>query len=95
MTKQELKKKFELIEHEAELKKKDAIREYIETNALYRIGDVVSDSSGTICVERIGYSRLTNDGSVVIYYFGHILTKKGLQKKNGQTMCVFESAIIK
>lgn len=91
MTREELKQKIAHIEHVAEMQKKAAYREFVESNAKCKIGDIVSDATDTIRVERIEYSVFHKD--ISIYYFGPVLTKKGEPRKDGTKRAVFESQI--
>ena len=93
MTKDELKAKIAEIERMAELQKEQAYFEYVRTNAKYKIGDVVSDSTDTIRVEEIKFSVTRQFNEVSIWYWGPMLTKKGEPRKDGQKRAVFEWAI--
>lgn len=92
MTKDELKAKIAEIDRMAELQKKQAFFEYVRTNAKYKIGDVVSDSTDTIRVEKIAFN-INGPGEVSIYYWGPALTKTGEPYKDGRKRAVFECAI--
>lgn len=92
MTQEELKEKIAAIDRQSALQKKAAYFEYVKENAKYKIGDVVSDNSDTIRVERIAFN-IKGPGEVSIYYWGPALTKKGEPYKDGRKRAVFEWAI--
>lgn len=91
MTHEEMKQKVAHIESVAELQKKAVYREFAESNAKYKIGDIVGDNSDKIRVETISY--YVSNGDISIYYCGPLLTKKGEPRKDGTKRGVFESAI--
>lgn len=91
MTHKEMEQKVAHIERVAGLQKKAVYREFVESNAKYKIGDIVGDNSDTIRVEAISYSSF--HGDISIYYYGPLLTKKGEPRKDGTKRAVFESAI--
>lgn len=89
MTQEELKKKIAAIDRLAASQNRAAYREYVAANAKHKIGDVVSDNSDTIRVERIAFN-IKGPGEVSIYYVGPALTKKGEPYKDGRKRAVFE-----
>ena len=91
MTNEEMKQKVAHIERVAELQKKAVYREFAQSNAKYKIGDIVGDNSDIIRIETISYSVF--HGDVSIYYYGPLLTKKGDPRKDGTKRAVFEFAI--
>lgn len=91
MTKQELNEKIKAIEIEADHQKHLAYKQYAAENAKYKIGDIVSDGMDTIRVEAINFSSYLGDFS--IYYYGPLLTKQGVPRKDGEKRAVFESEI--
>lgn len=92
MTQEELKEKIAAIDRLATTQKKAAFFEYVRTNAKHKIGDIVSDSSQTIRVEKIEFS-VYGRNDVSIYYYGPMLTKKGEPRKDGQKCAVWEERI--
>lgn len=92
MTQEELKEKIAAIDRLAATQKKAAFFEYVRTNAKHKIGDIVSDSSQTIRVEKIKFS-VYGRNDVSIYYYGPMLTKKGEPRKDGQKCAVWEERI--
>ena len=91
MTKEELKEKIAAIDRLADTAKKAACLEYVQTNAKYKIGDIVGDSADTIRIESIKFTGLRGD--ILIYYYGPVLTKKGEPRKDGAKRAVFECNI--
>lgn len=91
MTNEEMKQKIAHIERVALLQKKAIYREFVESNAKYKIGDIVGDDSDIIRVEQIAYSIY--HGDISIYYYGPLLTKKGEPRKDGAKRAVYESVI--
>lgn len=91
MTNEEMKQKIAHIERVAELQKKAVYREFAESNAKHKIGDIVGDNTDTILVEKISYTVF--HGDISIFYYGPLLTKKGETRKDGAKRAVFESVI--
>ena len=91
MTNEEMKQKIAHIERVASLQKNAVYREFVLSNAKYKIGDIVGDSTNIIRVESISYSKYP--GGIEIYYYGPLLTKKGEPRKDGAKRAVFESNI--
>ena len=91
MTHEEMKQKIAHIEHDARLQKAAVYKEYVISNAKYKIGDILGDHSDFIRVESIAYSICRGD--VLIYYSGPVLTKKGEPRKDGTKRTVFESMV--
>ena len=92
MTKEELKQKIGLIEHDADLKKRAVYREYVKDNAKAKVGDIVSDTACIIRVEKICYSLY--GGGLSIFYQGPQLTKMLKPRKDGSICVVYESSMI-
>lgn len=90
MTKQELDAKIDAITREAEKKKRLVYKQYVAENAKYKVGDVVRDATDTIRVEEVRFSvyRLS------IFYWGVLLTKKGVPRKDGERRAIYEERII-
>lgn len=91
MTHEELKQKIAYIERVSEFQKKAVYREFVESNAKYKIGDIVGDATDIIRVEEISYYESRN--VISIYYYGPLLTKKGEPRKDGAKRAVFECNI--
>lgn len=92
MTQEELKERLAMIDRQSALQKKAAYFEYVKDNAKYKIGDVVSDETDTIRIERI-YFNIFAPGVVSIYYYGTMLTQKGEPRKDGKKCAVWEDRI--
>ena len=93
MTQEELKERLAAIDRQSALQKKAAYFEYVKDNAKYKIGDVVSDETDTIRIERIDFNIFAT-GVVSIYYWGVMLTKKGEPRKDGQKRAIYEERIV-
>lgn len=91
MTTEELKEKIAHIERVSALQKKAVYREFVESNAKHKIGDIIGDATDIIRVESISYSEY--HGEISIFYYGPLLTKKGEPRKDGAKRAVFESNI--
>lgn len=91
MTNEEMKQKIAHIERVASLQKKAVYREFVLSNAKYKIGDIVGDSTDIIRVESISFTEF--HGDISIYYYGPLLTKKGEPRKDGAKRAVFEANI--
>lgn len=68
-----LKKDLEDANKNYENAKNKAYTEYVQRNALAKIGDIVTDGRGNIEVLNIHYN--TYDKSVMIVYYGYQVTK--------------------
>lgn len=88
---EELKAKLAGIEEMANVRKKDAIREYCLVNNTVKIGDIVTDHLGSVKVERIlvEYS-LTRPQCV---YVGSELKKDLTPRKDGSKRNVYAQNI--
>lgn len=91
MTKQELNEKIKAIELEADRQKHLAYKQYVAENAKYKIGDVVRDATVAIRVELVGFSIFRD---ISIFYWGVLLTKKGVPRKDGERRAIYEERII-
>jgi hypothetical protein len=74
MTKEQLEKIIAKIESDCKEMKYAAYRQFVNENAKYKIGDVITDGVRTIRVDNIGYSVYCNN--IDILYTGIALTKK-------------------
>jgi hypothetical protein len=81
MTIQDLQQKLKELRQEHELKQKEIMRQYCDSNNPYQIGDKFTDHIGSIIVEKIRYSY-TVTGEPCCVYFGTELKKDGTLKKN-------------
>lgn len=91
MTKQELNAKIKAIELESDRQKHLAYKQYVAENAKYKIGDVVRDATDTIRIEQVSFSLYRD---ISIFYWGVLLTKKGVPRKDGERRAIYEERII-
>ena len=87
MTADEYKQKLLDIKAEYIKKRNSLEEEFALSNNTVEIGDIVSDGSSTIRVEKFGFIRTTSLPS--IYYIGVRLTKKLKPYMNGEKTSVF------
>jgi len=71
--------------------KSQLCKEYVFSNAIAKVGDVVRNSHSSIRVIKLKYS--TGD-TPQCYYFGLCLTKKGLPRKDRETTTIPQSQVI-
>ena len=91
MTREELDERIREIGQEANRQKDLAYKQYVADNAKYKVGDIISDSSDTIRIESIRYSIYRD---ISIFYWGVLLTKKGVPRKDGEKRAIYERMII-
>lgn len=91
MTKEFLYKQIAYIDKIAQTKKDALYKEYVKTNAQYRIGDIIFDGVDSIKITRIGY--VMEQGNIEIFYFGILLTKQLKPRKDGSTRYIYEKNI--
>lgn len=91
MTKEEMKARIAEIERECIERKKSVYQLYAETGGKFKCGDMVSDGSMSILVDRVSFSFMAGD----IVYYGPVLTKKGVPRKDGERMHIFEEFAFK
>lgn len=91
MTKELLYKEIANINDVAQTKKDALYKEYVKTNAQYRIGDIAIDSVGAIKITNVSYQVI--QGNIRIVYFGQVLTKKYVPRSNGETRVMIEENI--
>lgn len=92
MTNKEYDKAIYEIEKDFEAKKKAIRLEYVESNAIAKVGDIVSDGSVTISVDKIICST-TFDSYPIIKYSGIKYTKRGNPYKSGEDSIMRQSNI--
>jgi hypothetical protein len=66
------------------------LQEYIEFNAAYKIGDIVTDGHYTIKIDAVKNSPLHEPHNPCIVYKGVRLTKKLVQFYSGESWSFFE-----
>ena len=86
---QEYKDKLKGLELEFEQKKSKLIKEYVDANNPYKIGDKVTDHANSIIIEKIKYHILLTGIPCAVYY-GSELKKDGTPKKNGNKTYVYQ-----
>jgi hypothetical protein len=88
MTKEEFKqRKYDLYD-EYNAKKTALLKEYRDSNAIAKIGDVIKDKHGcSIIIESV---ECTDYESPSIYYYGKLLNKNGTINKRGETRALYE-----
>ena len=74
---------------EFELKKTKLVKEYVDSNNPYKIGDKVTDHACSIIIEKIKY-HISLQGTPCAVYYGSELKKDGTPKKNGNKTYVYQ-----
>lgn len=74
---------------EFELKKTKLVKEYVDSNNPYKIGDKVTDHVCSIIIEKIKY-HISLDGTPCAVYYGSELKNDGTPKKNGNKTYVYQ-----
>jgi len=77
MTKETLDKQLAQLLANYEQQKKELIKRYCIANNPYKVGDVFTDAYGSIKIEKIRFSTI----SECCVYFGHEVKKDGTPKK--------------
>ena len=79
----------------ADKQKNKLMRDYALERARYSVGDYVTGRCETILVSLLKWTsgRLGNDPEVV--YYGKVLTKKMIPRKDGETGVVYACDVIK
>lgn len=96
MNKDELNKKFEELDKELQKAKYALIKEYCDSNNPYKIGDVITDSHGSIritCMER--YAKAWTKEDYYCVYGGTPLNKDGSPKKRDVYREIWQNNVIK
>ena len=87
---QEYEDRLRELKFEFELKKTKLIKEYVDANNPYKIGDKVTDHVCSIIIEKIKY-HMSLSGFPCAVYYGPELKKDGTPKKNGNKTYVYQS----
>ena len=74
--------------------KNQLLREFININNPYKIGDTITDHIGSIKFEKIRYSWGGSFFKPTAVYYGVELKKDGASKKNGNKRAVYGSNIL-
>ena len=86
----EYEDKLKELKVEFEQKKERLIKEYVDANNPYKIGDKVTDHANSIIIEKIKY-HISLTGIPCAVYYGAELKKDGTPKKNGNKTYVYQS----
>ena len=86
---QEYEDRLRELKVEFEQKKSKLIKEYLDSNKIYQIGDVVTDHVCSIIIEKIDY-QIPLHGTPCAVYYGPELKKDGTPKKNGNKTYVYQ-----
>lgn len=89
---EEYKLKLTAIRNEALENEKLLNREYAKSNRKYTIGDIISDSNGSIKIDKYGIDFDSNR-LPVLYYLGTELNKTLEPKKKHSTRAIWPSNI--
>ena len=87
---QEFEDRLRELKVEFEQKKTKLIKEYVDANNPYKIGDKVTDHVCSIIIEKIKY-HMSSSGFPCAVYYGPELKKDGTPKKNGNKTYVYQS----
>ena len=87
---QEYEDRLRELKVEFEQKKSKLIKEYVDSNNPYKIGDKVTDHACSIIIEKIKY-HISLCGTPCAVYYGPELKKDGTPKKNGNKTYVYQS----
>lgn len=91
MTYEEYKQKRQTIEAERDKKLNDLVKSYVEANAKFKIGDIISDFTHAIKIEKIKASLFRKDDCPDIIYIGIQLTKKLEPHKRGERLSIYQN----
>ena len=87
---QEYEDRLRELKVEFEQKKTKLIKEYVDSNNPYKIGDKVTDHACSIIIEKIKY-HISLSGFPCAVYYGPELKKDGTPKKNGNKTYVYQT----
>jgi len=94
MTEQDYFIKLADLQAKLKIEEKKLIKEYVQSNATLKIGQIATDSSGSIEIDLIYGSRINSNHIPVITYYGVILKKDGTPKKNRERRSIYQTALI-
>ena len=88
---QEYEDRLRELEVEFEQKKMKLVKEYVDANNPYKIGDKVTDhyQDVSIIIEKIKY-HISLHGNPSAVYYGSEFKKDGTPKKNGNKIYVYQ-----
>lgn len=87
---QEYEDRLRELKVEFEQKKNKLIKEYVDANNPYKIGDKVTDHVCSIIIEKIIY-HISSYGTPCAVYYGPELKKDGTPKKNGNKTYIYQT----
>lgn len=93
MTPEIYKKRIDEIEADSKLKKRAVLKEFVDANNPYKLGDVITDTVGSIKIESINYSHNLDLNPCAVFY-GSELRKDGKPKVSGDKRFIWQSNII-
>lgn len=90
MTAEELDKGLKELRKEFDDKVKNLKIEYVRSSARFKKGDKIRLGKKSIIIERIS-GTFFSFSLPLIYYYGTMLTKNGVPRKDGKTYAIFEN----
>ena len=87
---QEYEDRLRELKLEFEQKKTKLVKEYVDANNPYKIGDKVTDHVCSIRIEKIKY-HISLYGTPCAVYYGPELKKDGTPKKNGNKTYIYQT----
>ena len=94
MTKEEFINAKSIIDEEANVKKKALSKEFSFSNNPYKIGDVITDHSGSLKITEIKWGYMGFGDTPMCVYIGTELLKSGLPEKRQINTKIYQSNII-
>lgn len=84
------------LQEEFEKKKIDLMKSYVIANNTHKIGDIITDSTGSIQIEGIRFNWGEPwDNKPFAVYIGTVLKKDGTPRKDGEKRIVHQHWVIK
>jgi hypothetical protein len=91
---EELKSKIAKLESKMVEDKNKLLRNFIDVNNPYKIGDIITDHIGSIKFDELRYSWGGFSSKPTAVYHGLEIRKDGVPKKNGNRRGVYGSNIL-
>lgn len=92
MTKEQYDHEMSLINDKYKAMKNDLYVRYAESNNTIKKGSIVSTGNSSIIVDKINISLMFSRYPQIMYY-GRILTKKGVPRKDGECMSISKAKL--
>lgn len=92
MTTEEMRQKLAVITEKYDADKKAIIRQYLNDNNQFKVGDIIKDNTNTIKITHWKY-RLW-ESSPELLYFGTELKKDGTPIKRQSGVAIFKERVI-